>query len=120
MKLAKIPRHVPAATVVMRSQKLSCASGQWYFRRRWTVTISVVGMVVAGEGHKEDQMRRLPPDWSVELRRQSCRWEEAFSSRASEAARDQERHLGRNSVDAEPPIATALMILSSNSYVSIP
>jgi len=48
MKLAKTPRHVPAAAKVMRSQKLSCASGQWYFRRRWTVTISVVGIVGAG------------------------------------------------------------------------
>lgn len=55
-------------------------------------------------------MRQLPPGWSGELRRQSCRCEEAFSNGASEAARDQERHLGRNPVDAETPIATALMI----------
>lgn len=39
--------------IIITSQRLSWASGHWYFRRRWTVMISVVaiwGRVVGGFG----------------------------------------------------------------------
>lgn len=39
-----MPRTTEDAMIMMTSQKLSWASGQWYFRRRWTVTISVVAI----------------------------------------------------------------------------
>ena len=41
MKFANTPRVVPADASIMMSQKLSWASGQWYFRRRSTTTMSV-------------------------------------------------------------------------------
>ena len=46
MKKAKIPSTVADAARKMMSQKLSCASGQWYFFRRSTTTTSVI---VSGE-----------------------------------------------------------------------
>lgn len=45
-KKANIPNVVAAAASMMISQKLSWASGQWYFRRRSTTRTSVIFAVV--------------------------------------------------------------------------
>lgn len=53
MKKAKMPSTVADAAMKMRSQKLSCASGQWYFFRRSTTSTSVI--VVDGVWTEDDQ-----------------------------------------------------------------
>lgn len=48
MKYAKIPNSVADAAAITISQMFSCASGQWYFRRRSTTrttSVAIVGMV---------------------------------------------------------------------------
>ena len=47
MKNAKIPSTVADAARKTMSQKLSCASGQWYFFRRSTTTTSVIASGVS-------------------------------------------------------------------------
>lgn len=43
---AKMPRHVAADAIMMKSQKFNCASGQWYIRRRsatrWTSIVRAI------------------------------------------------------------------------------
>ena len=43
-----MPKRTAEETSIMKIQKLSWASGQWYFRRRWTVMISVVAILEGG------------------------------------------------------------------------
>lgn len=57
VRYANIPRRTEEAIIIITSQKLSWTSGQWYFRRRWTVMISVVAIVEGGswEGFGRDE-----------------------------------------------------------------
>lgn len=48
VRYANIPRRTAEEIIIITSQKLSWTSGQWYFRLRWTVMISVVAIAAGG------------------------------------------------------------------------
>lgn len=55
MKYTNIPRMVAPEAIIISSQKLSWASGQWYLRRRSRTRITVSrAMFVVGGGIGEE------------------------------------------------------------------
>lgn len=51
-----MPKRTAEETSIMKIQKLSWASGQWYFRRRWTVMISVVAILEGRSSFSRQQI----------------------------------------------------------------
>lgn len=47
---ANMPRQVAAEAIMMKSQKFSCASGQWYIRRRSATRWTSIVLAIVEDG----------------------------------------------------------------------
>lgn len=47
---ANMPRQVAADAIMMKSQKFSCASGQWYIRRRSATRWTPIVLAIVEDG----------------------------------------------------------------------